>query len=69
MGQLPTVTGELQVGDTTTGVRQLNATDPDRVWVVLLWGGFRTGDDDGVPLQQILTREYVETEHPSLVDI
>jgi hypothetical protein len=30
---------------------------------VLLWGGFRTGDDDGAPFQRMLAREYVETDH------
>jgi mannosyltransferase len=62
-GNYPPVAGELQVGDTITGVRQLTATDPDRVWVVLLWGGFRTGDDDGAPFQRMLARKYVEADH------
>jgi mannosyltransferase len=62
-GDYPPVVGEAQVDPTSTGARELEASAPARVWVVLLWGGFRTGDDDGVPLQQILTRDYVETEH------
>jgi hypothetical protein len=30
---------------------------------VLLWGGFRTGDDDGAPFQRVLARHYVEMDH------
>lgn len=62
-GEYPPVVAEAQVGATSTTARELEADEPARVWVVLLWGGFRTGDDDGAPLQQVLMRDYVETDH------
>jgi mannosyltransferase len=62
-GDYPPVVGEAQVDPTSTGARELETSAPARVWVVLLWGGFRTGDDDGAPFQRILRREYVETDH------
>ena len=62
-GSYAPVVGEAQVGDTSTWARELEAVEPARVWVVLLWGGFRTGDDDGAPFQRVLARHYVETDH------
>jgi mannosyltransferase len=62
-GEYPPVVAEAQVGATSTPARELEADEPARVWVVLLWGGFRTGDDDGAPFQQVLMRHYVETDH------
>jgi mannosyltransferase len=62
-GSYAPVVGEAQVGDTSTWARDLEADEPARVWVVLLWGGFRTGDDDGAPFQRVLVRHYVETDH------
>jgi mannosyltransferase len=62
-GSYAPVVGEAQVGDTRTWARDLEADEPARVWVVLLWGGFRTGDDDGAPFQRVLARHYVETDH------
>jgi mannosyltransferase len=62
-GEYPPVVAEAQVGATSSPARELEADEPARVWVVLLWGGFRTGDDDGAPFQQVLMRHYVETDH------
>jgi hypothetical protein len=62
-GDYPPVAGEAAVGDPSTLANDLDMADPARVWVVLLWGGFRTGHDDGAPFQRMLTREYAETEH------
>jgi len=62
-GSYAPVVGEARVDDTSTGARDLEADEPARVWVVLLWGGFRTGDDDGAPFQRVLARHYVETDH------
>ena len=30
---------------------------------MLLWGGFRTGDDDGEPFARLLTQDYAEREN------
>ena len=62
-GSYAPVVGELQIGDTRRSARELAAVQPTRVWVVLLWGGFRTGDDDGAPFQRVLAHNYVETDH------
>jgi mannosyltransferase len=62
-GHYPPVVGEAQVGATGVQAKHLESAAPDRVWVVLLWGGFGTGDDDGAPFHRVLTQEYVETEH------
>jgi mannosyltransferase len=62
-GSYAPVVGEARVGDTTKGAHELAAVEPARVWVVLLWGGFRTGDDNGAPFQRVLAHAYVETDH------
>jgi mannosyltransferase len=62
-GEYPPVVGEAEVDATGTRARELESVHPARVWVVSLWGGFRTGDDDGKPFQRVLTRHYIETEH------
>ncbi len=62
-GDYPPAVGEAHIGAASAQARELEDDPPARVWVVLLWGGFRTGDDDGAPFQQVLTREYVETDH------
>jgi mannosyltransferase len=61
-GSYPPVAGEERV-DAGGDELRLEASEPDRVWVVLLWGGFRTGDDDGAPFYRTLTRDYAETDH------
>jgi mannosyltransferase len=54
------------VGDTrldlTGDQARLRAAPPRRIWVVLLWGGFGTGDDDGRPFVEILDRAYRQTD-------
>jgi hypothetical protein len=62
-GSYAPVVGEARVDDSSRGAQELEAVEPARVWVVLLWGGFRTGDDDGAPFQRVLAHDYVETDH------
>jgi hypothetical protein len=62
-GNCSPVVDEARVGATSSWAHELEASQPAHVWVVLLWGGFRTGDDDGRSFQRLLMREYVETDH------
>lgn len=62
-GSYAPVVGEARVDDSSRGAQELEAVEPARVWVVLLWGGFRTGDDDGAPFQRVLAHDYIETDH------
>lgn len=62
-GDYPPVVGERGVVAARSGAQQLDASAPPRVWVVLLWGGFRTGDDDGEPFARLLTQDYTEREN------
>lgn len=62
-GEYPPVVGERNVAAARTDAHVLKAAAPPRVWAVLLWGGFRTGDDDGVPFEQLLAEDYTRREH------
>jgi mannosyltransferase len=60
-GGYPPVTGEPLV-DAAGDQARFRAAEPERVWVVLLWGGFRTADDDGAPFSRILAGSYVQAD-------
>jgi mannosyltransferase len=62
-GEYPPVVGEGHVGNTADRARHLRMAAPGRVWVVLLWGGFRTGDDEGAPFHRVLEQYYEQCEH------
>jgi hypothetical protein len=62
-GDYPPVVGERNVAASRTDAYVLDAAAPPRVWAVLLWGGFRTGDDDGGPFAQLLAEDYTRREH------
>jgi mannosyltransferase len=62
-GDYSPVVGEARVGNAIAQAGHLEIAKPARVWVVLLWGGFRTGDDNGAPFQRMLTDHYAETDY------
>jgi hypothetical protein len=57
------VVGERNVATSRTDAHVLEVAAPPRVWAVLLWGGFHTGDDDDRPFAQLLAEDYTRREH------
>jgi len=57
----PPVVGEALLDQAGDGAR-LSAAEPDRVWAVLLWGGFGTDQDDGASFARILANSYHQTD-------
>jgi mannosyltransferase len=53
----PPVVGDARL-DLAGDQARLAAAPPRRIWVVLLWGGFGTADDDSAPLVRLLDRDY-----------
>jgi mannosyltransferase len=60
-GDYPPVVGEARL-DLAGDQARLRTAPPPRIWVVLLWGGFGTGDDDGAPIARMLDRGYQHAE-------
>jgi hypothetical protein len=58
----PPVVGDERL-DPAGDEARLQAVEPTRIWAVLLWGGFGTGDDDGTPFVRMLDRHYQQADH------
>jgi mannosyltransferase len=59
--EYPPVVGDARL-DLARDQARLRAAPPRRIWAVLLWGGFGTGDDDGGPFVEMLGRAYRQTD-------
>jgi hypothetical protein len=57
----PPVVGEALL-DPAGDRARLSAAESDRVWAVLLWGGFETNQDDGASIARVLARRYQQTD-------